>query len=237
MATDKKGITASITIAKNGPYIVKGGVPLQKELEVPDREGIPCRWETAGKYPAGETYALCRCGKSGKMPFCDGAHAKSGFDGTETAPMEKFMDKAEIIKGPGMDMADNEKLCSTGLFCHRAGDAWTLVEKSADPEAKKTAVQEACDCPSGRLVALDKKTGEPVEPAFEPSIGVIEDPFRKNSGPFWVKGGIPVISASGKTYEIRNRVTLCRCGESKNKPFCDGTHCEIKFNDGDDSVK
>jgi CDGSH-type Zn-finger protein len=33
-----------------------------------------------------------------------------------------------------------------------------------------------------------------------------------------------VISADGKAYEVRNRVTLCRCGSSNNKPFCDGSH-------------
>jgi CDGSH-type Zn-finger protein len=40
-----------------------------------------------------------------------------------------------------------------------------------------------------------------------------------------------VIAADGFRYEIRNRVTLCRCGASKNKPFCDGTHAAIKFRD------
>ncbi|HEY0196583.1 MAG TPA: CDGSH iron-sulfur domain-containing protein, partial [Methanobacterium sp.] len=44
-------------------------------------------------------------------------------------------------------------------------------------------------------------------------------------------------SADGYVYEVRNRVTLCRCGQSENKPFCDGTHMEIGFNDGDESLK
>ncbi|HET8688843.1 MAG TPA: CDGSH iron-sulfur domain-containing protein [Methanosarcina sp.] len=42
-----------------------------------------------------------------------------------------------------------------------------------------------------------------------------------------MRGGIPIESADGKQYEIRNRVTLCRCGKSRNKPFCDGSHVEI----------
>jgi CDGSH-type Zn-finger protein len=57
------------------------------------------------------------------------------------------------------------------------------------------------------------------------------------SGPIWAKGGITVEAADGFQYEVRNRVTLCRCGASKNKPFCDGTHCSIKFNDGDETLK
>jgi len=35
-----------------------------------------------------------------------------------------------------------------------------------------------------------------------------------------------VIGADGRAYEVRNRVSLCRCGKSKNKPFCDGSHLE-----------
>jgi CDGSH-type Zn-finger protein len=44
-----------------------------------------------------------------------------------------------------------------------------------------------------------------------------------------VRGGIAVVSADGEQYEVRNRMTLCRCGASSNKPFCDGTHASIKF--------
>lgn len=50
-------------------------------------------------------------------------------------------------------------------------------------------------------------------------------------GPLWVRGGIPVESSDGATYEVRNRVTLCRCGRSSNKPFCDGTHKGVGFRD------
>jgi CDGSH-type Zn-finger protein len=35
----------------------------------------------------------------------------------------------------------------------------------------------------------------------------------------------------GEAYEVRNRVTLCRCGGSSNKPFCDGIHKELGFSD------
>jgi hypothetical protein len=78
--------------------------------------------------------------------------------------------------------------------------------------------------PDGRLVAWDRETGKPIEPKFEPSLGLIEGTGKKVSGPIWVRGDIPVISADGKAYEIRNRMTLCRCGRSNNKPFCSGAH-------------
>jgi hypothetical protein len=106
----------------------------------------------------------------------------------------------------------------------RAGGIWNLVEQSDDPDARKTAIEEACNCPSGRLVITDNESGKAIEPDFEKSIVVIEYPAKGERGPLWVRGGIPIQSADGKPYEIRNRVTLCRCGRSENKPFCDGSH-------------
>jgi hypothetical protein len=79
------------------------------------------------------------------------------------------------------------------------------------------------------LVAWDNETGKPVEPEYEPSIALIEDPAKNCSGPVWLRGGIQVIGADGFKYELRNRVTLCRCGASQNKPFCDGQHAAIGF--------
>ena len=67
---------------------------------------------------------------------------------------------------------------------------------------------------------------------LDPAIGVVEDPGLGVSGPLWVQGGIPIESADGTPYEVRNRVTLCRCGVSINKPFCNGRHASIKFRDG-----
>lgn len=74
--------------------------------------------------------------------------------------------------------------------------------------------------------------GEPYEPDYAPSLGLIEDPALGVSGGLWVRGGIPVQTQEGMAYEIRNRVVLCRCGASKNKPFCDGSHAAVKFRDG-----
>ena len=63
-----------------------------------------------------------------------------------------------------------------------------------------------------------------IEPNLEKSIGAIEDPAIGTFGPLWIRGGIPIYSADDKLYEVRNRVTLCRCGKSTNKPFCDSSH-------------
>ncbi len=60
---------------------------------------------------------------------------------------------------------------------------------------------------------------------------MIEDPQKECSGPLWVKGGIPVEDCECNSFEIRNRVTLCRCGSSQNKPYCDGNHMQKGFQD------
>ena len=60
-------------------------------------------------------------------------------------------------------------------------------------------------------------------------IGLIEDPVEDCSGPIWLRGGISLTSADGYQYEVRNRITICRCGASRNKPFCDGSHASLKF--------
>jgi hypothetical protein len=127
-------------------------------------------------------------------------------------------------------MTDVRGLCMGAQFCHRGGGIRGLVAASDDPAKKELAIEAAGQCPSGRLVACEKD-GTPIEPPFEKSISVTEDPERNVCGPLWVKGGIPIESADGQEYEVRNRVTLCRCGSSRKMPFCDGTHNSIGFRD------
>ncbi|HTW91193.1 MAG TPA: CDGSH iron-sulfur domain-containing protein [bacterium] len=226
-----------IAVARDGPYLVSGGLPLGKEVAKVGKEGEPEQWVKGKEYPVREDYWLCRCGKSKDKPFCDGKHADSGFDGAETASRKPYSEQARRIEGPELVLGDAESLCASARFCLPKGGTWRLTLRSRDPEKRKTAVQQACDCPSGRLVAYDRKTGKPVEPEFPPSLSLIEDPQAKSSGPIWVKGRVAIVSADGEVYEKRNRVTLCRCGGSENKPFCDGTHVDIGFNDGDPSLR
>ena len=232
---DKENKT--IKIIKNGPYIVQGDIPLLKLMIRTDNSGYPYEWIEKGKYPLQGEYALCRCGKSKNKPFCDGTHEKIGFKGIESASDMSYIQRAKKIEGPELNLTDNPYICNHAGFCTRASGIGNLVRHSDDPEAKKAAIQIASNCNSGRFVVWDKKTNKPIEPDFEPSIAVTEEPEKGVSGPLWVRGKIQVESAKGNIYEIRNRVTLCRCGESKNKPFCDGTHIETGFEDGDESIK
>jgi len=215
-----------ITVSKNGPYLVTGRVPIVVAEICNDNEGYCRTWKIVDRYPVQEQCALCRCGHSENRPFCDGIHAKTRFNGTETAGNEPYLSHPEIIRGPELELTDYHGLCVHARFCMRAGGIWNLTEQSNIPEARDTAIEEASNCPSGRLVIRDLRTGELVEPVLEKSIVVIEYPAKGEHGPLWVRGRIPVVSADGKTYTVRNRVTLCRCGRSHNKPFCDGSHVQ-----------
>lgn len=221
-----------IVVAKNGPYLVSGNVPLAVQVIAPNKEGASWDWVEGQRFEVKATCALCRCGHSNNKPFCDGSHVKAGFDGRETASREPFSRQAETFDGPALTLSDAEKLCAFARFCDAGGKIWSLIEQTDDLVARELVIREANHCPSGRLVVHDNKSHREIEDPIAPSIGVVEDPALGCSGPLWVRGGITIESQDGTTYERRNRVTLCRCGASSNKPFCNGSHATIKFNDG-----
>jgi CDGSH-type Zn-finger protein len=222
MVTDKDKL--KIRVCEDGPYTVFGGIPLSDQILVPDEQGLSKAWKQGKQYPVKDEYDLCRCGQSKNKPFCDGTHGEIFFDGTETASRKPFIEQIEPETiGPELVLTDVVALCALARFCDRAGGAWDNTRQSDHPEAKKIAIQEVGDCPAGRLVLHDKN-GNLIEPHFEPSIGLVVDPYKDLLGPIWVRGGIPIEAADGTLYEIRNRVTLCRCGKSEHKPFCDGKH-------------
>jgi len=224
MEKENQNNNPQINVTKNGPYVVNGKIPITDQIIVVNEDGIPVKWQKGKEYSSQEKCLLCRCGHSKTKPFCDGTHTKISFDGTETANGEPYLKQAKNIDGPELRLTDIQDLCASARFCHRAGEIWNLIPKSDNKTTKQTAIEEACDCPSGRLAVWDKKTRKQIEPNFKHAIGLIEDPQLKCSGPIWVQGGIQVTSAEGQPYEVRNRVTLCRCGKSTIKPFCDSSH-------------
>jgi CDGSH-type Zn-finger protein len=229
--TNSENKSYKIVVTKNGPYLIYGNLPMVKEIVVSSRLGVAEEWRKGATIPTSEIYSICRCGQTKKPPFCDGTHSLINFNGKETVVHKKFFKDPSITKGPELTLLDSIDLCIGARFCHKGGGVWKLTQHSDDPANKELAIKEACYCPSGRLIEYDNTTNEPIEPDFEPSLSITIDPATKTSGPLWVKGNVPIISAEGSLYEIRNRVTLCRCGKSDIKPFCDGKHVSIRFHD------
>ncbi|MCL2562168.1 MAG: CDGSH iron-sulfur domain-containing protein [Rikenellaceae bacterium] len=222
-----------ITVVHNGPYMVYGQPPMNQQIITPNAEGNSWEFFAGARYEMTEPTALCRCGESHKKPYCDGSHAKADWDPTLTAPTDAaLLDGAEQYDGPEVSLTDNEKFCVFARFCDAKGRVWNLVGQSDNPQARELTIREANMCPGGRLSAWDNRTQKPFEPHYDPGLALIEDPALGVSGGLWVRGGIPVECENGATYEIRNRTVLCRCGQSSNKPFCDGTHASMKFKDG-----
>ena len=225
-------IGPTITVTKNGPYQVNAPIPLAIQTIVADAEGNSRDWQPGDPIATPEAYRLCRCGNSSNKPFCDSTHLRVKFDGTEVASRAPYVDQVEVFQGPVDDLTDAQALCASGRFCDPDGSIWRLIERTNEPHFLKLVERMAGNCPSGRLVVWDKSKAEPVEPELEKSILLVQDPVAGVSGPLWVRGGITIRSSDGYTYEVRNRVTLCRCGQSSNKPFCDGSHVTVGFQDG-----
>jgi len=224
---DDRAAGMRIKVTDGGPYLVSGGVPLVRVRIVTDEAGESAAWEEYERLEVGERYALCRCGTSSRKPFCDGSHMDCVWDSAETAGHDSFAEAAIDIDGPGVLLHDARRLCAEARFCARGAKLWNLVKSCDSPEDRALAEEEASLCPSGRYVIC--ADGVELEPEFEPSIALIDDPAMGVAGPLWVRGGIEIVDAEGEPYEIRNRVTLCRCGKSANKPFCDGSHIESGF--------
>jgi len=91
--------TPGVRVQPDGPYVVRG-TPLVRRRQVHSEHGEPMTWQTVEQLETREVYALCRCGGSADKPFCDGTHAREGFDGTETAPAGPYADRARPMPGP-----------------------------------------------------------------------------------------------------------------------------------------
>ena len=92
--------------------------------------------------------------------------------------------------------------------------------KAADTEA---LVNQVTHCPTGALSFYMNGEQDKAAPKINTKVEVLEN------GPLLVFGALKVVHKDGKE-ELKNKTTaFCRCGASKNKPFCDGTHTSTDF--------
>ncbi len=217
----------SIMIIRGGPYVAVGGIPLIQRYPSYSNFGEPLAWDPVGSEeeypPLPEQTCLCRCGKSSDKPLCDGTHVNILFD-DQPLDVEPHLEYPTLTyEGEGVTLTDIPSLCAGTGFCGtRYTTIWRMIERAADPETLTRLREMVRNCPSGRLL-LQLDNQDPDEPGYVPSIAAVPN------GPLWVRGGIELRSEEGIVYPLQNRLTLCRCGASRNKPYCDSTHEEIGF--------
>jgi CDGSH-type Zn-finger protein/nitrite reductase/ring-hydroxylating ferredoxin subunit len=217
-----------ITVTPNGPYEVSGNVPIIPKRAVVSEDGEPLAWATSETLPSESPTFLCRCGQSRNQPFCDGSHLTADFDGTETASPKPFAELCKTYDGKGIRVQRVGRICEHASFCaNKTTDWYQLLPDTDDVNVRGQVIGMIEHCPSGALVY--ELNGEVIEPNLPLAVSPIVD------GPLWVTGNVEVVRSDGEPMETRNRVTLCRCGHSKNKPLCDGTHAEIGFRAADPS--
>ncbi|MGR6917806.1 ferritin-like domain-containing protein [[Actinomadura] parvosata] len=218
-----------VVVLRDGPYIVSGRVPLRRKRKIVSAGNDALTWKTGEPLETEDTYALCRCGHSGSKPFCDGTHAVIGFDGTEAPPMRPYKELQHVHDGVGISAQRVGELCVHAAFCiGRTRPIAAMLADTADSDVRAAVMGRIDHCPSGSYSYALERGGEPIEPDLPPAVSVLEEEDGL-AGALWVTGGVPVIRSDGQPLEIRNRVTLCRCGHSGNKPLCDGTHRAIGF--------
>ncbi|GAA1294726.1 hypothetical protein GCM10009609_75150 [Pseudonocardia aurantiaca] len=231
----RTGDARRIAVLENGPYVVYGQIPLRRKRKIvssPEKQSLT--WETGPDLATEETYALCRCGRSSSKPFCDGSHAMAGpdhesFDGTETADPRPYAELAHIHDGEGISAHRVGELCVHAAFCiGRTHPIAKMLDDSGDPDVRSHIMGLIDHCPSGSYAYSLERTSELIEPDLPQAISVLEEEDGIASS-LWVTGRVPVERADGVPLETRNRMTLCRCGHSANKPLCDGSHRAVGF--------
>ncbi|HNR53800.1 MAG TPA: (4Fe-4S)-binding protein [Flavobacteriales bacterium] len=123
------------------------------------------------------------------------------------------------------DLCIHSRKCWKGLAeVFKPGQRPWIQPEGASTERIVAQVKE---CPSG---ALTFRMNAGADPDKEDAAPATEVEVSAN-GPLLVKGSCSVIHPDGRK-EMREKVTaFCRCGASANKPYCDGSHRRIGFND------
>ncbi|MFB4309377.1 ferritin-like domain-containing protein [Actinomadura sp. GTD37] len=220
-----------VVVLRDGPYVVYGGVPLRRKRKIVSAENDALTWRTGDDLPTEDVYALCRCGHSGSKPFCDGTHALIGFDGTEAAPLRPYGELQHVHDGEGVSAQRVGELCVHAAFCiGRTRPIAAMLADAGDSDVRSDIMGRIDHCPSGSYSYALERGGETIEADLPEAVSVLAEEDGLASA-LWVTGGVPVHRADGRPMETRNRMTLCRCGHSANKPLCDGAHREIGFRD------
>lgn len=201
----------------NGPYRFQPG----------DEPPADCLMNSRGEsFDPGSGVSLCRCGGSGNKPFCDGTHRKNGFSDAKITDGSK--DKRDDYTGKGITIHDNRGICAhAGKCTDGLKQVFRLkTEPWIDPDAApvEEIIAVIKQCPSGAL-SYSVDGAEHRDQDRPPKVTVTRN------GPYAVTGGVELDGVERGKGASLEHYTLCRCGQSKNKPFCDGSHWYAKFED------
>ena len=201
----------SIDPKPDGPYLVKN---LQRFSN------------RKGSIETRATMALCRCGGSANKPFCDGTHAKIGFSSAKLDG--RVADKREDYEGDGITIHDNRGICAHAGHCTDGLPSVFRLKQEPWIGPRAAPAEEIIEtirkCPSGAL----SYTVDGVEHRErEDPTAILVSP----NGPYVVTGGSQLLDTPRGEGGATDHFTLCRCGGSKNKPFCDGSHWYNDFSD------
>ncbi|MGI6395072.1 MAG: CDGSH iron-sulfur domain-containing protein [bacterium] len=199
-----------ITVAKHSPYVASD---------------IPKMVNGDGKeLPVKSTFVLCRCGKSKEMPYCDGAHTETGLNMVK-AP-DRIPDRNKNYYGEEITVHFNYGVCSHDGACLKLKPVFKVNRRPwilPDLGSREAIIETIKKCPSGALSYTVDGTTHKDFFKREPLIRVAP------GGPLMIEGGIELKDDQDSCPETKEHYCLCRCGDSKNHPFCDGTHLNNGF--------
>lgn len=184
--------------------------------------------------------ALCRCGASKNKPFCDGTHSTIGFSsenkvdenvGSGIGEKNIVKDKRKDYVDKKITIHDNRRICSHAAECvNNLPSVFKLNSRPwINPDAAE--VEEIVDtirkCPSGALSYSIDSIEYRDQNDRNPMVTVSKD------GPYVITGRVELMGDNIRFGDgaSKEHYTLCRCGASNIKPFCDGMHKVINFKD------
>jgi CDGSH-type Zn-finger protein/uncharacterized Fe-S cluster protein YjdI len=150
--------------------------------------------------------------------------AGSGIEPGNVAPTPRTVDGVDYIEGRDLTLIYEGRKCIHSRFCVTWGPKVFIANVKGpwinpDNMPTEALAEIAHVCVSG-AIRYKRKDGKPDEAV--PPVNLIS--VREN-GPYAVRADIRLDGVPAVSY----RLTLCRCGASKSKPYCDGSHNEIKF--------
>ncbi|ADY56004.1 Iron sulfur domain-containing, CDGSH-type [Syntrophobotulus glycolicus DSM 8271] len=200
-----------ITFTQNGPYLVHNLDSLENSK--------------GDSFATGPVITLCRCGASKAKPYCDGAHREINFQGRKKA--DRIPSKINTYLGENITVHFDLSICAHSAICLNtlpsvfdlSNQPW-INPNGADPQKIIEAIKK---CPSGALsYTLEGKRPSEENSQFS-KITIIKN------GPLNVEGNVELQGDIDSPPADPEHFCLCRCGHTKNSPYCDGSHIQNHF--------